>query len=89
MKLSVDSYKGEEARIRAVYAKRQRDARYSCLNPGHLFMVQEQEHQLLAILKQHGFERLDTKKILKMVTEQAIGFGSSSNGEADQRIFLV
>ena len=63
---SVSPSKIEEARIRAIYAKRQRDGRYSWFSPGHLFLIQEREHQLLAILKRHRFERLDTKKILEI-----------------------
>jgi SAM-dependent methyltransferase len=56
----------EEARIRAAYAKRQRDFRYSWFNPGHLLMVQERERRLLALLKRHSFTALNIKKILEI-----------------------
>src|SRR5688572_22421140 len=56
----------EEARIRAAFARRQGDHRYSWFNPGHLFMVQERERRLLAVLKRNGFASLDSKKILEI-----------------------
>lgn len=57
----------EEDRIRAEYAKRQTDdARYSWFNPGHLFLVQERERRLLALLQRYGFAPLEAKKILEV-----------------------
>jgi len=57
----------EEARIRAVYAKRQKDAaRYSYFNMGHLFMMQEREQCLLTVLKRNDLAPLHTKKILEV-----------------------
>jgi ubiquinone/menaquinone biosynthesis C-methylase UbiE len=56
----------EEARIREAYARRQGGARYSWFNSGHVFMVQERERRLLALLAQYGFASLDTKKILEV-----------------------
>lgn len=56
----------EEDRIRAAYAKRQADPRYSWFSPGHLFMMQARERQLLALLKRHGFEPLHVRKILEI-----------------------
>jgi ubiquinone/menaquinone biosynthesis C-methylase UbiE len=65
--LSLESARAEEARIRAVYARRQRgDVRYSWFSPGHLFIVQERERQLLALLRRRGFAPLATKKILEI-----------------------
>ena len=65
--LSNESLQAEEARIRAAYARRQGDdVRYSWFSPGHLFMVQEREREMLALLKQHGFGALSTKKILEI-----------------------
>ena len=65
--LSPASARVEEARIHTVYAKRPRsDARYSWLNPGHLFMMQEREHRLLTLLQRYGFTLLDTYKILEI-----------------------
>ncbi len=57
----------EEARIRTVYAQRPRnDARYSWLSHGHLFIMQELERRLLALLRRHGFALLDTYKMLEI-----------------------
>jgi ubiquinone/menaquinone biosynthesis C-methylase UbiE len=65
--LSNESLQTEEARIQAAYARRQGDdVRYSWFSPGHLFMVQERERQMLTLLKQHGFGELNTKKILEI-----------------------
>lgn len=57
----------EGARIKGVYAKRSTSAnqwRYSHFNPGHLFMVQERERRVLALLKERGFALLESKRIL-------------------------
>jgi SAM-dependent methyltransferase len=56
----------EEARIREVYAQRQARGRYSWFSPGHLFMVQERERQLLAFLKRYDYPPLAVKKILEI-----------------------
>ncbi len=64
--LSPEFARVEEARIRAVYAKRQEGDRYSWFSPGHLFMIQERERRLLALLARHGFAPLNTKKILEI-----------------------
>jgi len=57
----------EEARIHAAYAKRQKaDARYSWFSPGQLFIVQERERRLLALLRHHNVLQLETKKILEI-----------------------
>jgi len=62
-----DTARTEEARIREVYAKRHgEDVRYSWFSPGHLFIVQERERRLLALLRRHGFASLSTKKILEI-----------------------
>jgi SAM-dependent methyltransferase len=50
-----------------VYAKRPRnDARYSWLNPGHLFIMQELERRLLTLLQRYGFTCWDTYKMLEI-----------------------
>ncbi len=54
----------EEERIRAAYARRSRDDRYSWFNPGYLFMMQEREKKVLRLLKRYGFDGLEDKKIL-------------------------
>jgi ubiquinone/menaquinone biosynthesis C-methylase UbiE len=62
-----ESERTEEARIRAVYAKRQGDdARYSWFSPGQLFIVQERERRVLALLRRHDFASLSSKKILEI-----------------------
>jgi SAM-dependent methyltransferase len=64
--LPPESARAEEARIREVYAKRQGDARYSWFSPGHLFMAQERERRLLALLKRYNCSPLGAKKILEI-----------------------
>jgi|RhiMetStandDraft_8_1073273.scaffolds.fasta_scaffold10061_2 ubiquinone/menaquinone biosynthesis C-methylase UbiE len=64
---TVDSSYIEEARIRAAYAKRQKDdARYSYFNMGNLFEKQERERRLLTLLKLYDLAPLHTKKILEV-----------------------
>jgi SAM-dependent methyltransferase len=64
--LSPESTRVEEARIRVVYEKRQGDARYSWFSPGQLFMAQERERRLLALLTRYDCSPLDAKKILEV-----------------------
>ena len=65
--LSLEPTRVEEARIRTAYAKRQgNDIRYSWFSPGHLFIMQERERRLLTLLQRHGFDFLDTYKILEI-----------------------
>jgi len=62
-----ESLEAEETRIRAAYARRRGDdVLYSMFSSGHLFMCQERERQILALLKRHGFDPLRTKKILEI-----------------------
>ena len=57
----------EEARIQAVYAKRQKDdARYSYFSMGNLFEKQERERRLLTLLQRYGLAPLQTKTILEV-----------------------
>jgi ubiquinone/menaquinone biosynthesis C-methylase UbiE len=57
----------EEARIRSAYAARSRsDRRYSWFNAGHLFLVQERERHVLALLDRHGASQLEAKTILEI-----------------------
>ena len=56
----------EEARIRAVYASRERDARYSWFSHGHLFFIQDRERYVLAVLKRNGFSSLEARSILEI-----------------------
>ena len=63
---SLETLKSEEDRIQAAYARRQENNRYSLFNPGSLFMAQELERVLLALLKRYDFETLGTTKILEV-----------------------
>ena len=56
----------EETRIRAVYARRQRDNRYSWFNEGHLFFIQERERRVLNTLKREGFASLESVRVLEI-----------------------
>jgi len=61
------SIRVEEERIRAAYAKRiKNDLVYSCFNPGQLFLLQEVERRMLALLRKHGFSALNKVKILEI-----------------------
>src|SRR4030095_9116846 len=62
-----DSASAEEARIRAVYGRHEKDnARYSWFNPGYQFMVQQRERRLLALFRRYDCENLAAKKILEV-----------------------
>lgn len=55
----------EETRLVAAYAKRPTDdTRYSWLNPGYCFMLQEQERQLLAVLTRSSRRPFATSTLL-------------------------
>jgi ubiquinone/menaquinone biosynthesis C-methylase UbiE len=63
----LDVARAEEVRIRAAYARREKDDfRYLWSNAGHLFMIQERERHFLQLLKRHCFMPLKTKKILEI-----------------------
>ena len=62
----LNSVNVEEARLRAVYAKRVSNAHYSWFNAGHLFMGQEEERQILVLLSRYGCVPLSDKKILEV-----------------------
>jgi ubiquinone/menaquinone biosynthesis C-methylase UbiE len=63
---SIERTNLEEGRIRTAYAKRQDGLRYSCFDIGHLFMLQDRERQVLALLKRYSFGSLTTKNILEI-----------------------
>lgn len=56
----------EESRIKAAYARRHVESRYSWFNQGQLFRVQELERDVLRVLRSNGFERLQDKQILEI-----------------------
>jgi ubiquinone/menaquinone biosynthesis C-methylase UbiE len=56
----------EEERIRRVYAKRQCGDLYSLFNPGHLYLMQTRERQVLDLLRADGRSRLAETKILEI-----------------------
>ena len=67
MDQSLDSTRTEEARIRAVYARREEDdTRYAWISPGYQFMMQQRERRLLALFRRYDCENLAVKKILEV-----------------------
>ena len=56
----------ETAWIKAAYARRQCGDLYSWFNPGQLFLLQERERRVLALLRSLGLSRLPAKKILEI-----------------------
>lgn len=55
----------EEERIRTVYDARQSDAVvYSVFNPGHLFMAQQLEREVVGMLQRHKMNPLRNRRIL-------------------------
>lgn len=56
----------EEERIRKAYALRDRDARYSWLNPGQQLIVQGAERGLLAALRRAGLDSLHDRDVLEV-----------------------
>src|SRR5262245_17957207 len=64
-----NSSSSEELRIKIAYAKRKHsvpEGRYSSFAEGNLFIIQERERRLLALLKRQGFVALHTKKVLEI-----------------------
>jgi len=67
--LEESSTQAEESRIRAVYAKRKAalaGRRYSYFDPGNLFIIQERERRLLAMLERYGLCPLEKQRILEI-----------------------
>ncbi len=60
------SNRAEEARIRAAYARRVGDSRYSWFNPSYVFMMQQLEHRMLNLLRANGHAPFDSQKILEV-----------------------
>jgi SAM-dependent methyltransferase len=56
----------EEDRIRAAYARRHRDERYSWFNDGHLLFIQSRERRFIDTLKRTGLSALETLRILEI-----------------------
>ncbi len=57
----------EDAKVKVAYARRKLgiDRRlYSPFSPGNLFMIQERERRILALLKHHGYDELQNLRIL-------------------------
>jgi ubiquinone/menaquinone biosynthesis C-methylase UbiE len=56
------------ARLRDEYARRQQAAgeRYSLFNAGQLFLIQQRQRALLALLRREGFAPLASKRILEL-----------------------
>jgi ubiquinone/menaquinone biosynthesis C-methylase UbiE len=63
----MNSQQTEEIRIQEAYERRTvADARYSWFDHGHLFIMQQLERQLLALLERSGLEPLDPRRILEV-----------------------
>jgi len=60
------SFQTEEARIQKVYAERRGKSRYSWFSPGHLFLMQERERELLGLLRKKCVESLEGTRILEV-----------------------
>jgi ubiquinone/menaquinone biosynthesis C-methylase UbiE len=56
----------EEARIRAAYARRIDDSKYSLFEAGTLFIVQQRERHILDFLLRYAFAELASKTILEV-----------------------
>lgn len=63
---SVTAFTTEQARIRAAYARRGQDGRYSSSDRGHLFILQGIERRLLRLLAQHAALPLHDKRMLEV-----------------------
>lgn len=62
---SFDSVRAEEGRIRAVYAKREEGSRYSLFR-GNLYIMQQCERRMLALLQRCGAADLESQTILEV-----------------------
>jgi len=60
------SHAAEEERIRSAYARRGHPARESWFDPAHRFMLQERERCVLPLLARHGFDRLESVRVLEI-----------------------
>jgi len=60
--------KAEEERIKKVYEDRKRKGKlkelYSFFNPSYLFDTHQREKKLLSLLKKHGFDSFEKRKVL-------------------------
>lgn len=61
-----DRDRAEESRIRAAYSARVNHARYSLFNPAQLWLTQEREAAMLALLARSGRSRLDDQRLLEV-----------------------
>jgi SAM-dependent methyltransferase len=65
----------EVQRLEAAYGRRREGDRYSCFNPGQLFLLQQRERQVLALLRSQGLSRLQGRKILEIGCGDGIWLG--------------
>ncbi len=63
---NTNSFRKEEARIHEAYKKRTGSALYSWFSPGHLFLIQEREREILLMLRKRGIQSFSGKTILEV-----------------------
>lgn len=56
----------EEERLRESQGRRFDPLRYSRFSPGHLYMLQELERELLRALRHHGFDSFNGRRVLEV-----------------------
>jgi SAM-dependent methyltransferase len=56
----------EDARVRAAYARRVEDRRYSWFTDAHLLAVQERERHVLELLRRNGVDSLAERRVLEL-----------------------
>ena len=80
----------KESRIQDVYKRRrsEKTGRYSLFNEGQMFLIQEAERALLALLIKNGVDSLASKTILDIgcgsgyLIRQFVKLGATPTGES-------
>ncbi len=85
MPITADSLKAEAARIEQAYSRRKKAELYSRFNSAYLFMVQEHEQRLLALLVATDVFLWTPKEFWKLAVSAAICSAILASGEPDQK----